>query len=58
MFELICNILLWLGLLYAYFFNEHWGLSLGVGFNRIGAKASISKSGVIRDYDEIHASST
>jgi outer membrane protein OmpA-like peptidoglycan-associated protein len=39
---------------YAYFFNEHWGLSLGVGFNRIGAKASISKSGVIADYDEIH----
>ena len=39
---------------YAYFFNEHWGLSLGAGFNRIGAKASISKSGVIRDYDEIH----
>ena len=39
---------------YAYFFNEHWGLSLGVGLNRIGAKASISKSGVISDYDEIH----
>ena len=37
---------------YAYFFNEHWGLSLGVGLNRIGAKAAISKSGVIPDYDE------
>jgi outer membrane protein OmpA-like peptidoglycan-associated protein len=36
---------------YAYFFNEHWGLSLGVGLNRIGAKASISKSGVIADYN-------
>lgn len=36
---------------YAYFFNEHWGLSLGFGLNRIGAKASISKSGVIPDYD-------
>ena len=36
---------------YAYFFNEHWGLSLGVGINRIGAKASISRSGVIYDYD-------
>ena len=36
---------------YAYFFNEHWGLSLGVGLNRIGAKASISKSGIIPDYD-------
>ena len=39
---------------YAYFFNQHWGLSLGVGLNRIGAKASISKSGVIHDYDIIH----
>ena len=36
---------------YAYFFNEHWGISLGAGINRIGAKASISKSGVIADYD-------
>ena len=36
---------------YAYFFNEHWGLSLGVGLNRMGAKASISKSGIIPDYD-------
>ena len=36
---------------YAYFFNEHWGLSLGVGVNRLGAKASISKSGIIADYD-------
>ena len=39
---------------YAYFFNEHWGLSLGVGLNRLAAKASISKSGVIPDYDELH----
>ena len=39
---------------YAYFFNEHWGISLGVGINRIGAKASISKSGIIPDYDVIH----
>ena len=36
---------------YAYFFNEHWGLSLGVGLNRLAAKASISKSGVISDFD-------
>ena len=36
---------------YAYFFNEHWGLSLGVGINRIGAKASLNYSGVIPDYD-------
>ena len=36
---------------YAYFFNEHWGLSLGVGLNRLAAKASISKSGVIPDFD-------
>ena len=39
---------------YAYFFNEHWGLSLGAGFNRLAAKASISKSGVIADFDEIY----
>lgn len=39
---------------YAYFFNEHWGLSLGVGINRIGAKASISRSGIIPDYDVVH----
>lgn len=39
---------------YAYFFNEHWGLSLGVGLNRIGAKASFSKSGVINDYNVLH----
>ena len=36
---------------YAYFFNEHWGLSLGAGLNRVAAKASISKSGVISGYD-------
>lgn len=36
---------------YAYFFNEHWGLGLGVGVNRLGAKAAISKSGIIGDYD-------
>jgi len=36
---------------YAYFFNEHWGLSLGVGVNRIGAKASLSTSGVIPDFN-------
>lgn len=39
---------------YAYFFNEHWGLSLGVGLNRLAAKASISKSGVIPDYDVLY----
>lgn len=36
---------------YAYFFNEHWGLSLGVGVNRIAAKAAISREGVIPDYN-------
>ena len=36
---------------YAYFFNEHWGISIGAGLNRIGAKAAISKSGVIYDYN-------
>lgn len=39
---------------YAYFFNEHWGLSLGVGVNRLSAKASISKSGVVTDYNVGH----
>ena len=39
---------------YAYFFNEHWGLSLGVGVNRLAAKASISKKGTIFDYDVAH----
>ncbi len=39
---------------YAYFFNEHWGLSLGAGLNRVGAKASISKSGIINDYDVLN----
>lgn len=39
---------------YAYFFNEHWGLSIGTGLNRIGAKASISKSGVISDYNVLN----
>lgn len=35
---------------YAYFFNQHWGISLGVGLNRIVAKASISKSGMIPNF--------
>lgn len=39
---------------YAYFFNEHWGLSIGVGVNRIGAKASISTNGVIPNYNVNH----
>ena len=39
---------------YAYFFNEHWGLGLGVGLNRLSAKAAISKSGVIPDFDVIY----
>jgi len=37
---------------YAYFFNEHWGLSIGTGLNRIGAKASFSKRGVIPGYSD------
>jgi outer membrane protein OmpA-like peptidoglycan-associated protein len=39
---------------YAYFFNEHWGISIGAGINHIGAKAAISKSGVIPDYDVLN----
>lgn len=40
-----------LDLSYAYFFNEHWGISIGLGVNHVGAKAAISKSGVITDYN-------
>ena len=35
---------------YAYFFNEHWGLSLGVEANHVGAKAAFSAHGVIPQY--------
>ncbi len=38
---------------YAYFFNEHWGLSLGVEANHVGAKAEFSGSGVISQYPDV-----
>lgn len=37
---------------YAYFFNEHWGLSIGVGVNRIDAKTSISTNGIIPKFPD------
>lgn len=37
---------------YAYFFNEHWGLSLGVGANCTYARTSISMEGIQEDYPD------
>ena len=37
---------------YAYFFNEHWGLSVGAELNHVGAKAAFSGKGVIPQYDD------
>lgn len=41
-----------LSLHYAYFFNEHWGLSIGAEVNHLGAKAAFAGSGVIPQYDD------
>lgn len=41
-----------LSLHYAYFFNEHWGLSIGAEANHVGAKAEFSKKGVIPNYPD------
>lgn len=41
-----------LNLNYAYFFNEHWGLSIGAGVNRIAAKTSLAGNGVIADFED------
>ncbi len=38
---------------YAYFFNEHWGLSVGVEANHVGAKAAFAGKGVIKDYNDL-----
>ena len=38
---------------YAYFFNEHWGLSVGVEANHVGAKAAFTGKGVIEDYNDL-----
>ncbi len=34
---------------YTYFFNEHWGLGIGVGLQRTYAKAKLNIDGVVRD---------
>lgn len=41
-----------LSLHYAYFFNEHWGLSIGAEANHVGAKAEFAKKGVIPNYPD------
>ena len=35
---------------YAYFFNEHWGLSIGAELNHVGAKADFTGQGVVSQY--------
>lgn len=37
---------------YTYMFNEHWGLGLGVGFQRLATRTNMNIKGVIRDYDD------
>ena len=37
---------------YAYFFTEHWGLSLGVGVSKFSAKGTMNFAGVIKDYPD------
>ncbi|MBQ3750096.1 MAG: OmpA family protein [Bacteroidales bacterium] len=39
-----------LSLHYAYFFNEHWGLSIGAELNHVGAKALFAGEGVLPQY--------
>lgn len=41
-----------LSLHYAYFFNEHWGLSIGAEFNHVSAKANFSGEGVFPQYND------
>ena len=41
-----------LELKYAYFFTEHWGLSLGVGVSKFSAKGTMNFEGIIKDYDD------
>lgn len=41
-----------LGVNYAYFFNEHWGLTLGVGIGNYSAKASLNFSGTTPNYND------
>ncbi len=37
---------------YAYFFNEHWGLSLGAELNHVGARADFSGTGMVLQYND------
>jgi len=39
---------------YAYFFNEHWGISLGAGLANFHAKARLDLEGVIPHYDDLN----
>jgi outer membrane protein OmpA-like peptidoglycan-associated protein len=39
-----------LELKYAYFFNQNWGISLGVGLSHYAAKAKFNFEGIILDY--------
>lgn len=41
-----------LELKYAYFFTEHWGLSLGVGISNYKAKGTINFNGEIENYND------
>ncbi len=41
-----------LSLHYAYFFNEHWGLSVGAEINHVGAKAAFSGTGIVPQYND------
>ena len=41
-----------LELKYAYFFTEHWGLSLGVGVSKFSAKGTMNFNGIIEKYPD------
>lgn len=37
---------------YAYFFNEHWGISAGVGVGYYSTKATLNMNGEVRNYND------
>ena len=37
---------------YAYMFDQHWGLGLGVGIQRLATRTNMNIKGVIRDFDD------
>lgn len=41
-----------LSLHYAYFFNEHWGLSIGAELNHLGAEAEFAGKGIVPQYGD------